>query len=579
MESVGVLHIDNYKDSSNYEKSLSEDVKKSRGIYYTPKFIVKYILEKTLKNHDILSNPCPKILDISCGCGNFLLEAYDMLYDMIEIYNYKLNIEDIHTHILEKCIYGIDIDESAINILKCNLVQKDVESDFEKLNIYCFDSLNKNNLDKDIINIFWESKFDYIVGNPPYIGHKNLNIQYKKWLLSEYKDVYKDKSDIYFCFYKRIIDLLSEDGICGVITPRYFLQSPSGRCLRDYIKNNSKIKEIVDFNGSNVFKNISVASCIMTLTKNKQYSNIDVYKLNNQNIDFQNIDSLNELFDENNFMYINIHQSELKSDWIIADEDSLNTYNKIEEYGKYKLGDICVSFQGIITGCDKAFVIDTYKYEEIKEESKILKKWIKNKQIKKYKIDESNLILIYSDDISNELEYKKSIKYISEYKNRLSNRRECKKNIRKWYELQWGRDKNYFERKKIMYPYKSKENRFAIDYKNSFCSADVYSFYIKEEYEKEFSYEYIVGILNSNLYDKYFKTFAKKMTSTLYDYYPNKVMDIKIFKDKNYYKIEKLTKYIISLYNDYANNEELINIKQKELDKLIFESIELNSRR
>lgn len=579
MESVGGLYIDNYKDASNYEKSLSEDIKKSMGVYYTPKFIVEYILNNTLKKHDILNNPCPKILDISCGCGNFLLEAYDMLYDMIEEYNYELKIVDIHKHILEKCIYGVDIDGDAINILKSNLMEKDIGSSLEKINIFCFDSLNKTNLDANIIKIFWENKFDYIVGNPPYIGHKNLKKEYKQWLLKEYEAVYKDKSDIYFCFYKRIIDLLSQNGISSIITPRYFLESPSGVYLRDYIKNNSSIKEIVDFNGTNIFKNISVASCIVTLTKEKQHSNIDVYKLENTKLDFQNIDSVSEWFDSDNFLRININQTDLKSDWIISDKESLDIYNKIEKYGKYRLGDICTSFQGIITGCDKAFVINKCNSEVLGEEGTILKRWIKNRQIKKYKIDESDLVLIYSDDIQSELEYTQSIKHISEYKKRLSNRRECKKNIRKWYELQWGRDKNCFERKKIMYPYKAKENRFAIDHKNSFCSADVYSFYIKEEYENEFSYEYIVGVLNSDIYDRYFKTFAKKMTSSLYDYYPNKVMDMKIFKDKNYYEIENLSKSIISLYSEYTENEELINIKQKELDELIYEYIELNSRR
>ncbi len=39
-----------------------------------------------------------------------------------------------------------------------------------------------------------------------------------------------------------------------------------------------------------------------------------------------------------------------------------------------------------------------------------------------------------------------------------------------------GVEKLFFERKKIMYPYKSNENRFAIDYDNNFSSADVYSF-------------------------------------------------------------------------------------------------------
>ena len=56
--------------------------------------------------------------------------------------------------------------------------------------------------------------------------------------------------------------------------------------------------------------------------------------------------------------------------------------------------------------------------------------------------------------------------------------------------------------KKIMYPYKSFENRFAIDENNSFSSADVYSFYVKKEYEDTFSYEYLVGILNSEVYNK-----------------------------------------------------------------------------
>ncbi|MGL4796875.1 MAG: Eco57I restriction-modification methylase domain-containing protein, partial [Paraclostridium sp.] len=196
MESIGVLDCNNYEDSSRYEKSLSEDIKKSRGIYYTPKFIVDYILKKTLREHDILSNPCPKILDISCGCGNFLLDAYDILYDMLEYNRYELKIDNIHKHIIENCIYGVDIDQNAIDILINSLANKDEDFKITKTNIYCFDSLNKYNLEQNIISEFWESKFDYIVGNPPYIGHKNLSIDYKKWLLIEYADVYKNKSDI-----------------------------------------------------------------------------------------------------------------------------------------------------------------------------------------------------------------------------------------------------------------------------------------------------------------------------------------------------------------------------------------------
>ena len=577
MECIGVLVNDNYEHSYNYEKNLSEEIKKSKGIYYTPKFIVDYILNKTLKNHDILSNPCPKILDISCGCGNFLLEAYDILYEMFEYYRHELKIENIHKHIIENCIYGVDIDKNAVDILNNSLRNKDIDSKILKSNIYCFDSLNKNNLGQDVINLFWENKFDYIIGNPPYIGHKSLSKEYKNFLLKEYSEVYRDKSDIYYCFYKRVIDLLSEDGIVSIITPRYFLESISGKHLRNYILNNSYINEIIDFNGSNIFKNISIASCIITLSKKCITSNIDIHKLKNSKLKLNYLDSLEYYLNDDNFYNIKIKQSDLNEDWIISNKENLDIYNKLESYGQYRLKDICISFQGIITGCDKAFIIDKRDTDENIEEKKLLKNWVKNKHIKKYKLDENKKLLIYSNDIVDEEEYPKSINYISNYKEKLLNRRECRKNIRKWYELQWGRQKELFERKKIMYPYKAKENRFAIDYKNSFCSADVYSFYIKEEYENEFSYEYIVGLLNSSIYDTYFKTFAKKMTSDLYDYYPNKVMEIKIFKDRNYNKIENLAKDIITLINDDYDNEILIIEKQKQLDEIINKSIELFS--
>ncbi|WP_276631257.1 N-6 DNA methylase, partial [Terrisporobacter hibernicus] len=105
--------MDNYELAKSYEESLSLYDKKVNGIYYTPKIIVSYILQEVFKNHNIIKNPEPKILDLSCGCGNFLIEAYNMIYKLIknnideinEAYgeNYINNISD---HIINKCIYG-----------------------------------------------------------------------------------------------------------------------------------------------------------------------------------------------------------------------------------------------------------------------------------------------------------------------------------------------------------------------------------------------------------------------------------------------------------------------------------------
>lgn len=563
---LGDIKGDNFSISKNYENSLDTETKKIKGIYYTPKGIVNYIIKKTIRNHDIVKNPYPKILDISCGCGNFLLEIYDILYDLFEENIYELKSEygseywktdNIHNHIISNCIYGCDIDSKAIEILIEGIKNKGSYLEIDKINIECCDSLIKK----------WEQKFDYIVGNPPYIGQKVLDNEYKKVLLNEYAEVYRGKSDLYFCFYKKIISLLKQNGVGSIITPRYFLESPSAYNLRKYINKNVLIEEIIDFLGASIFKNIGICSTIFTFKKQSSVNNyINIFKVKDENFTLSEDENLIDYIDNEYFEKFKIRQSSLGENWLILNENDKKFYENIKVKCNYTLEDICSSFQGIITGCDKAFIINTNDEDIERINTNILKTWVKNKNICKYIVKNSNLKIIYSDDIEDEEEYSIELnQYIGKYKDKLLNRRECIKNIRKWYELQWGRNKELFERTKIMYPYKAQENKFAIDYDNSYCSADVYSFFIKDEYSEEFSYEYLVGILNSDIYDKYFKITAKKMTKKIYDYYPNKVMKINIFKDHNYNEIEKYSKEIIKLLNQNNKLEKLNKIEELQL--------------
>lgn len=559
--------------SKAYEDSLDVEFKKTKGVYYTPKVIVEYIVNKTIKNHDVVKNPFPKILDISCGCGNFLMETYDILYDLFEENIYELKekydsdywkLDNIHNHIISNCIYGADIDEEAINILKNQLINKAKDLKVDRFNLYCCDSLRQN----------FDTKFDYIIGNPPYVGHKKIEKEYKKFILQEYSDVYKGKADLYFCFYKKIIDSLKDDGIGSIITPRYFIESQSGRYIRKYISENVNLEEIIDFLGASIFKNIGISSCITTFKKQNQINSTKVMRIKDETINIGNIGSLEDFMEKDTFEHFTLKKDSLEEEWTILNTKDEILYNRIEAKCSYILEDICTSFQGIITGCDKAFVINKSDIRLENIEKNILKPWVKNKNIDKYIIKENDHILIYSDDITNEESQSYLIReFILKYKDKLLNRRECKKNFRKWYELQWGREKEVFERVKIMHPYKASGNKFAIDYNNSFCSADVYSFFIKDEYKEIFSYEYLVGILNSSIYNEYFKINAKKISKKIYDYYPNKVMKIKIFKDENYKIIENKSKEILACIN--KKEYEKINYLQKEIEILIEQSLGL----
>jgi len=596
-----------------YQKNTDKEIRKSIGQYYTPQFIIKYIIDKTVNKADIIKNPYISVIDISCGAGYFLIAAYDVLKRKFllgleelkekykeEIYELekdnKLLIvkgkdywkeENLHYHILKHCIYGADKDKVAVNLTKIELSKKEPNKLIIEPNIVECDSLVKwekfsigknNSKKKDRLIKFWGKKYDYIIGNPPYIGHKQLDMDYKQWLLNEYTTVFKDKSDISFCFLKRIDDILSSNGICGIITSRYFMESPTGKNLRIYLTNNTNILEIVDFYGAKIFRGVGVATAIYFFEKTKSLNNdINVNKLINDGYRFKETENLHETMKTDLFERFQINQASLCADrWMLISKESFNIYKKIENKSKYKLGDIVTSFQGVITGCDKAFVLTEELIKKYNIEKELLKKWAKNKDVERYHILNTELYLIYSDSIKQEKDYPNSIEFIRKYKDKLENRRECKVGTRKWYELQWGRDTKLFDQPKIVFPYKASTNRFALDYNNLYCSADIYSIIIKDEYRKKISLEYLVGLLNSRIYEFYFKLFGKKMGKEIYDYYPNSVLDMKIITEDIIYDIENRVKQIMKLDND--NNRQEIYRLEEEINMIVGNYIGLDEK-
>lgn len=638
-----------------YEKDQEPSIRKSMGQYYTPNYIIKYILNKTVARVDIVKNPYIKIIDPSCGVGYFLLDTYDILKgkfirnieDLKTKYSKEIYIleqdgdkkkvmgkdywieENIHYHLLKHCIYGADKDSFAVKLTIESLMNKQAKSKFKDLNIFYCDSLVRweskynwqdlkkqfKNLDKDekirefnltykdnegnlqekkikenrareLIDLgeFWSNEFDYCVGNPPYIGHKQMDKEYKDWLLVEYREVFRDKSDISFCFFSRILDILSPDGVCGIITSRYFMESPTGRNLRIFLHDNTNIIEILDFYGADIFKGVGVATAIYIFRRYENMNNtINVFKLKDMNYKFDTTSRLDKIIKSNIFVNFQIEQINLDDDrWILISDEVYKIYEKIKEKAKLSLGDIANSFQGIITGCDKAFVLSPDETIEEKIEKDLLKKWIKNKNIEKYRISESDLNLIYSNLITEPEEYPNAIEYISKYSKRLKNRRECKNGIRKWYELQWGREINLFQQPKIIFPYKSRTNRFAIDYDNHYFSADIYGLTIKDEYKNSIPLEYLLGILNSKVYEFYFKLFAKQMGNGIYDYYPNSLLDLNIISDTiigaTKDRVIKIMNLIDNnLYNNIKTNDKII-LLQGEIDNIIMDYFEFNSR-
>lgn len=528
-----VLNLEDFRPAELYEKLLTSREKKNLGQVYTPLHIIRKMLSQLFEIKKIGRDT--RILDPSCGGGYFLVEAFKTIRNELK------DVDD--RYIIENMLYGIDIDDFSIFLTKAGLLFASG----------CFDvSFNVFGLDY-LTDSFNLGKFDIVVGNPPYVGHKNSSTEYKKALYEKYSDVFYDKADISYCFFKKSKEVLNQDGIISFITSRYFMEALYADRVRAYIKNNFNIISLFDFSGNKVFKDAMVSPALITL------SNIGRNKVGFSYVKY------NEDNTKENFVY---KQDKLKdTGWTILKDEDEQLFNRIDSISNTCIQDICTIKQGIITGLDKAFIVDEKTIEKYNIETNLLKKWIKNSNISKSDIKYNNLYLLYTNIIDYEQNYPNTIKYLSSYKSKLQNRRECIKGYRKWYELQWGRIQSDFENPKIVFPFKSSGNNFYYDEKKYFCSADVY---LMTNLSRKMTLHYFLSYLNSDIFEFYFKCHAKKVGNNIYEYYPNKLSNIKIFlpQENAQQNISDLGKISIEIFL-----KKVFNITEEEVNNIIYKYV------
>jgi len=314
------------------EKKTSK--RKSQGIYYTPRYIVDYIVQNTLG--EILKDKTPaeirnlKILDPACGSGSFLISAYQSLINYwqkqegkrlkqksdklrkIERAFKKQNGNLISSpekmRILRDNIFGVDLDKEAVELAKLNLLMKMVSSKIKlpKLdnNIQEGNSLISGS-ERELKKYFgrgWKNKkafewgekfsfchsreggnpesgFDVVIGNPPYVRVDSLDKNNKNYW-KEIFDSSKGKYDLYYLFIEKSIELLKEGGKMGFIIPNKFCVASSAKKLREIIINSSVSCDFVSVSKLDVFSSASNYPVILFLTKGNGSKKLEIKSFN-----------------------------------------------------------------------------------------------------------------------------------------------------------------------------------------------------------------------------------------------------------------------------------------------------------
>ncbi|MCX6796690.1 MAG: N-6 DNA methylase, partial [Candidatus Falkowbacteria bacterium] len=305
---------------SKKEERLDKNLKKRKeqGIYYTPKFIVDYIVQNALgpvldKCKSINDLQKVKILDPACGSGSFLVAAMNFLIKKYQEFGTKAD-GLLKIQILQNNIYGVDLDQQAVELVRLNLLLNTFDSQIKlpglENNIKNGNSLisgtdeelekyfGKNYRDKNPFNwqeefpeVFKQGGFDCIIGNPPWGANIDKDAEYLK---KTFPNSTKEKKDTYKTFIDQSLLLLKITGRIGFVVPNSFLYQPSYEDLKDLI---AKYQYFVINLGEHIFGNVELPCCILILDKKEAGGSliIDLTKENREllpikilSLDFKN---------------------------------------------------------------------------------------------------------------------------------------------------------------------------------------------------------------------------------------------------------------------------------------------------
>lgn len=380
--------------------------RKKDGVFYTPKYITKYMVEQTVgrlcaekKNAMGLGEDAfaveagrPRkavqplfeklstyrewllqlsICDPACGSGAFLNQALDFLIaehrhlDELQarLFGDALVLSDFDKAILENNLFGVDINEESVEIAKLSLWLRTAQPN-RKLNdlnnnIKCGNSLIGDpalagekafNWQAEFPEVFAKGGFDVVLGNPPYVQLQSMG-EMSDTLAACGFETYDKGADLYCLFTERGYTLLKAGGVQSFIMPNKWMLVKYGKPLRKFLSQTG-MRQMLNFGDIQFFQDATTIVCIFVTQKGLPAEMIEVLSLNQKTYSG---DFPTEL-ESKIYSYPAIEFGE--NEWIIKSLDDARKLDRMKTLG-IALKELPVNINyGIKTGFNEAFYID-----------------------------------------------------------------------------------------------------------------------------------------------------------------------------------------------------------------------------
>ena len=569
------------KEWRTIKTEFKPDVKKAGWVFYTPQYIVDYIVKNTV--WELLKWKTPKqalelnIVDPACGSGAFLIGAYDYILNRFleqhtlndetikksikegKIYQFKSGYHLSFAYkkeILKNMIYGVDIDRQAVAVSRLSLLLKLLEWEtaetanqlfstidaalLPKLdnNIKCGNSLIDNsiyanlaspdeatikkinafNWEKEFAEVFVKWGFDAVIGNPPYFNVQTL------WAKSVIVDYLKNRySEIRMdksdiLFYFIWKAISISKWKVSFIVSNAFLNWDKAQKLRKYILDNSHIEEIINFEKYQIFDSASITTCIFKLKA--KVPNKETIFLNFTEKTYSPMEISETIDNKKKYEKTKFN---LWEKYVLVDKGARDLLGKIDKE-KNRLRDLFKIWKWMETACNEVFLFSDYPN---KFPTEFIRRRMSWEIIDRYYLGKEKEYLLYFESIENFDDLPIEIqKHLELNKTLLKNRATVKNEWRPRWKYSRPMHKEFYGYDKIWCSYRSPSNKFVYD--NSWdyvwLTNTTVIFWTNENMHLKF----LLWLLNSKLLTFRYRFIGKQTGWWIFEYFENWVWELPI---------------------------------------------------